>query len=315
MSKNNVIPITAAIKKVDFTQRFLFEDRDVRGEVVHFDRGFNAILEKQNYPKTVSKQLGEFILAGILLSTRIKFEGRLILQVAGEGAIKLMVVECDSQQNVRALAQYDADTSLETGSSFQSLFSGSTGKNTMLTMTIEPEKGQRYQGIVPLQGDDLSECLMHYFEKSEQLASDFYFAVEVDESGNGKSRAAGLLLQQMPCRQNATLDGSESANETREEEWNYIRHMSSTLSDKELFELGTAEVLQRLFHEDDIRLFDKIPAWFKCSCSRQRYLATLQNLDKQELQDILAELGAIDVTCEFCQQHYAFSAQDMGFSL
>jgi len=298
-SSSNVIPI----KQVDFTQRFLFENMDVRGEVVKFEGGLKRILEKHNYPEPVAKQLGEFLLASILLSTSIKFEGRLILQVGGKGPVSLMMAECSSGQDVRGIAKYDEALFVDSEKEmpFSECFAGAT-----LAITIEPHKGERYQGIVPLNGDSLSDCLAFYFEQSEQLSSDFYFAVEFDDKG--EVRSAGMLLQQLPVNQLQKVVDVD----VRQEQWNYVTQLSNTLTDKELINLPVEEVLHRLYHEDDIRLFEPTPVNFACSCSRERYLKTLCTLDKQELQDIVAELGSISVTCEFCNQHYEFTGKEVG---
>lgn len=298
MSDSNVIPI----KQLDFIQRFLFEDLDIRGELVRFETEFNRILAVHDYPVTVAQQLGELLLASILLSSSIKYEGRLSLQVQGKGPVTLMMAECSSKQQVRAIAKYNQDLFSEgIPLSFADCFANAT-----LSIYIEPDWGERYQGIVPLEGENLAQCLAFYFEQSEQLATEFFLVVDILPHGN--SRGAGMMFQQLPVsQQQKVVDVT-----LRQEQWNYVMQLSNTLTCEELFDLPVEDLLHRLFHEDDIRLFDSKAVHFYCRCSRERYVDVLSNLDKAELQSILSELGVITVTCEFCHQHYEFSAEDVG---
>ncbi len=287
-------------KAADFMQRFIFEAFDIRGEYIAFDDGFAQALDNHAYPEPVAVLLGEFLLASALLSTSIKFEGRLVLQIRAEGPVTLMMAESTHTQQLRGIARYDskAFTCVDgsCGFDFKQLFATAT-----LAITIEPEKGERYQGIVPLAGDSLADSLTYYFEQSEQLASQFSFAVDVDQR-----RARGFMLQQLPV----TAQQRVADVDVRQQQWGYAMQMLQTLTAQELLELSPMTLLKRLYVEDDIRLFDENPVAWQCSCSRQRYLEALETLEPAEIDSVLLEQGKLTVTCEFCFSRYDYTADD-----
>ncbi len=268
----------------DSLQRFVFESAPIRGEIVHLDASLRAVLERRAYPPALRALLGELLAAAALLATTIKFEGRLSLQAQGHGPVKLLFAECTSRHTLRALAQWDGDV----GAAPLPQLLG----NGRMVITIEPEGKERYQGIVALEGATLAQALEHYFARSEQLATRFWLATGVD-------RAAGLLLQQLP---------QPSCEDT--DAWNRAVHLGGTITDRELLGLSAPEIVRRLYHEEDIRLFSRQPVSFRCSCSRERVERTLRLLGADEVRDILREQGRIGVDCEFCGGHYEFDAVD-----
>ena len=267
----------------DRLQRFLFEESAIRGELVQLEEAWAAILERRDYPVPVRQVLGEMVAASMLLVATLKFDGSLTMQVQGDGPINLMVVEATSKRTLRGLAHWrgevpESDLAAQFGAA-------------KLAITIEPDKGSRYQGVVMLEGARLARALEKYLLRSEQLESHLILAAD-------EQRAAGFLLQRMPG------DSGE------EENWQRIGILGSTLSENELLHLGQQDILHRLFHEESMRLFETEPVTFYCSCSRERITEALRQLGHDEVMDIIAQEKAIEVDCEFCNKHYHFDAVD-----
>jgi molecular chaperone Hsp33 len=270
--------------RTDTLQRFIFENAPIRGQIVHLDATWRAVLDRRDYPAPVRDMLGEFMAAAALLTSTLMFEGRMIIQAQGHGPIKLLVVECSSERTLRGLAQWEGEV---TDGSLPKLLG-----DGRLVITIDPSKGkERYQGIVELTGRSVAEALENYFTRSEQLATRLWLAA------NSK-QAAGFMLQQMP------------GGHVEEESWNHATHLAATLTREELLGLPVRDLLHRLYHEDDIRLFEGAPVSFRCSCSRDRVEGVLRMLGPVEVRSILSERGAVDVDCEFCGGHYRFDAVD-----
>jgi molecular chaperone Hsp33 len=273
----------------DHSLRFLFEDADIRGQTVCLDGAYRDIVAIHQYAPGVSRLLGEFLAAAVLLSTTLKFQGKLILQVRSQGQVPLLMVECNSSLEVRGIAR---GAEQATSSRFEQLLGSG-----QLAITIDPTNGQRYQGIVPLTGSSLAHSLDAYFEQSEQLKTRFWLAAD-------EHRARGLLLQQLPSK--ITADSGES-----EHQWEHACSLAATIQAQELLELAPQELLYRLYHQDPVRLFSPSPVVFHCSCSRERTRHALSALDPAELEDLLEELGSITMDCEFCNQQYRFDRDDL----
>jgi len=273
----------------DSCQRFIFSGLDIRGEVVRLNRSFTEILTNKEYPQAVRNLLGEFLAASVLLSTTVKFDGRLVLQVRSEGQVPLIMAECTNELHVRGIARYEAEP---TSDNFNELLSSGT-----LAITIEPPGGEPYQGIVPLERDSLSACLEEYFARSEQLAG--HFLLVADEQG-----CAGFLLQQLPAQLVTDPD-------SRAEEWSAITQLATTLSDEELLNLDSEQVLYRLFHQHQVKLFPPRHVSYQCSCSRERTARALHAIGEEEIMDILAEQGAVEIGCEFCGKQYHFEESEL----
>ena len=274
----------------DSARRFLFERADIRGEHVRLARSYGEILDLHQYAPGVARLIGEFLTASVLLSTTLKFEGKLILQVRSQGQVPLLMAECNHELCVRGIARGAQEaTALEND---QLLTDG------QLVITIDPLKGQRYQGIVPLSGDSLAHSLDAYFDQSEQLHTRLWLAADGD-------RASGLLLQQLPGQ--LVTDTA-----TREQQWEHVCALAGTVHEEELLQLDALPLLQRLYHDEPIRLFDSRQVAFACSCSRERTLNALSTLDRSEVEDLLQEMGAITMDCEFCNEQYRFAREDLG---
>jgi molecular chaperone Hsp33 len=269
----------------DSLQRFLLEGTPVRGEIVRLDATWRAVLERRDYPEPLERLLGEMMAAGALLSATLKFDGALVMQMQGEGPVRLLVVEVTSEHTLRATAKWEGD--IESGGIRTLLGNGK------FVITIAPESGkQAYQGVVSLDGDTVSEVLEHYMAQSEQLDTRLWLASD-------ESMAGGMLLQRLP-----------EHPEYDEDAWNRATTIGETITKKELLTLPARDIIHRLYHEEDIRLFEERPTAFRCSCTRERVTAMLRLLGREEVQSILAERGHVEVGCEFCGRQYQFDPVD-----
>ena len=271
----------------DKRQRFLFDNFPIRGELVQLSQTLTDIFAQHPYPEPVKKLMGEFMLASALLSATIKFKGTLILQVKGSGQISMLMAECSSENKLRAIAHHSDNLDEQ-----QPLL----GKGQM-AITIEPAKGSRYQGIVSIEDNQLSTLLENYFLQSEQLRTRFWLSATA-------SSAAGMLLQAMP------ESASVASLNIDSEHWNRVTMLCDTLQDEELLQLDNQVLLHRLFHEEDLRLFDPAALEFACSCSAERSEKALLAMGESETRTLLAERGgSIDVDCQFCNAKYTFDEQ------
>jgi molecular chaperone Hsp33 len=272
----------------DQLQRFIFDNADVRGELVHLDHSYRDTLETHDYPEPVAKLLGEFLAAVSLLSATLKFDGLLSLQARSKGQIPLIMAEASSDNHVRGIVKGAEQASSE---DFAELL-----KDAQLAITIEPSKGSRYQGIVPMDGANLAECIEHYFAQSEQLSTRLWLFADGNTAG-------GLLLQELPA--------SEISLEQRQQQWQHFTHLAETVTEQELLTLDNEELLHRLYHQEQVRLFDADSVIFRCSCSEERTAKALISVGQKTLNEIIAEQGEVAINCEFCHQKYQFSQRDI----
>ncbi|QUX97436.1 Hsp33 family molecular chaperone HslO [Marinomonas sp. CT5] len=275
-------------------QRFSFDNSNVRGERVLLNDAYQEIIKRKQYPLSVEKLLGEFVAAIALLRDIIKIDGVLSIQAKGNGFLSTLMTECDEQQNLRGIAQWDESQVIPDTISLKEVLDGG-----YLVITIQPRNGQRYQGIVEIVGDSLAECLEQYFSQSEQLPSRVWLAANGTQCG-------GLFLQRLP---------EEQAKEGDEDAWERLTHLASTVKEDELLGLETSELLHRLYHEEEVRLYDIKPMQFGCSCSRQRTLDAILSLGTEEVREILIEQGSVKVDCQFCAEQYEFTEKDLLGSL
>lgn len=286
----------------DCLHRFLFEHYPIRGHIVHLDAAWRALLEHREYPAPIRDALGEAVAASVLLAATLKFEGTLSLQVQGQGPMHLLLAQCTSDLGVRAVARYREEP---TASGLLAL-SGATS----LTVTLENDDlSQRYQGIVALDSDELSTSLQAYFENSEQLPTRLW--LHADESG-----VSGMLLQRLSDdtvagRSSNPTDQTTPSREDIEDAWVRAQLMADTLEREELRTLSDREILRRLFNEDDVRLFESTPVFFRCRCSRERVIGMLRSLGAEEIRSVLTERGSVEVRCDFCNRAYQFDPVDV----
>jgi molecular chaperone Hsp33 len=276
----------------DFTQRFIFESTDVRGELASLEESYAHVLAKHTYPEPVAALLGELMAAAALLINTLKFDGLLVLQARSSGAVPLLMVECSSERELRAIARYESEQ-ISSAASLQELM-----PEGVLAITVDPREGQRYQGLVALDGATLADCFTNYFVNSAQLPTRFWLYAD-------GQRARGMLLQQLPA--DCLPDPGE-----REESWQRVIALASTLSAEELLGLDNETILHRLYHEEELRLFAGTDLKFHCSCTRERSAQALQSLGLTDLQLLLAEkAGTIEIDCQFCNQTYLFNENDI----
>ena len=273
----------------DQLHRYLFEQFAVRGELVTVSETWKQILENHTYPQPVKNVLGELLVATSLLTATLKFAGDITVQLQGDGPMNLAVINGNHQQQMRGVARVQGD--IPEGADLKTLVG-----NGFLVITITPEEGERYQGVVGLEGDTLAACLEDYFLRSEQLPTCLFIRTgEVD----GQLAAGGMLLQVLPA-QNAQGDDFE-----------HLATLTETIKAEELFTLPANEVLWRLYHEEEVTLFDPQDVEFKCTCSRERCAGALRTLPDEEIDSIMAEEGEIDMNCDYCASHYVFNSMDI----
>ncbi len=270
----------------DSLRRFLFEHLPIRGEIVRLDASWQSVLHRHSYPVVLRDIMGELCAAATLLAATLKLKGSLVLQIHGKGAVKLLVVECTGDLEVRATAKWEGELSHGT---LQDL----VGPGRFV-ITLDPKDGnQPSQGLVALEGDSVAEILEHYMTRSDQLETRLWLAAD------GK-QAAGMLLQKLP----------EQGEVKDADAWSRATQLADTLKPEELLHLPAGELVHRLYHEEDIRLFDAQPVVFRCSCSRDSVARMLRMVGRAEVDAILAEQGQIEVHCEFCNQRYVFDRVD-----
>ncbi len=268
----------------DFLRRFLFEEFPVRGALLRLDQSWLEILRVSGYSTLTGPMLGKTLAAAGLLTSNLKFEGTLSLQIQSAGSVRLIVGECTDGGDLRGVVRLNKSPDHQRDLPLL--------KDAVLSINLQQaESGQRYQGIVPFAEGSLSKAVEAYFLQSEQLETRLWLAVD-------DRAAAGMLLQKMPH------DDPDS------DHWNRISTLADTISDHELLNLGSEQLLKRLFHEEDVRLFKPRLLQFNCSCSRERVAGMLKALGKDEVQETLSQRQLIEVRCEYCDRAYKFDAVD-----
>lgn len=309
---------------------FHVTDLEVRGRAVHLGKMVDTILDRHNYPTPVSKLLGEVIVLTVLLGTSLKFDGKFIIQTQSNGPVSLLVVDFTSPDAVRAYASYDEEmlkVAIEKGetSSEQLLGTGT------LAMTVD-QGGvtQRYQGIVALDGKSLEEVAHAYFLQSEQIPTQIRLAVAEtltpSQKGEGSKhgwRAGGVLVQFLPDLQDkqtardisggdAPKGAKEHVFEDRDDAWAEARAMVETVSDIELTDpdVGSKNLLYRLFHERGVHVFEGPKVADKCSCSKERVITAIKSMSQEDIEEAMKD-GKIETNCQFCSTSYAIGPNDL----
>ncbi|MHA2848293.1 Hsp33 family molecular chaperone HslO [Vibrio harveyi] len=269
--------------------RYLFEDLSVRGELVQLDEAYQRIISSKEYPAALQKLLGELLVSTTLLTATLKFEGSITIQLQGDGPVSLAVINGDHDQKIRGVARWEGDIA-EDASLHDMMGKG------YLVITIEPKKGERYQGVVGLEGETLADVIEGYFANSEQLKTRLWIRTGEHE---GKKHAAGMMIQVMP-------DGTGTP-----EDFEHLEQLTATVKNEELFTLPANELLYRLYNQDSVRLYEPQPVEFHCGCSRERSGAAIITVDKAEIYDILAEEGSISLHCDYCGTSYTFDESEI----
>lgn len=269
----------------DFLTRFVFAIAPVRGVHCALRDVLHEVTHRYSYPPEVANLLGESLVAVSLLAAMIKFEGRVSLQLQGGQNVPLLLAQTDHLRRVRGVAQWQTDVS---GMRFDELVAGA-----VMAVNIEPINERPYQGIVPLDGKNLAECLEMYFAQSEQLATRFWIASDAAAAG-------GLMLQRLP-------QTTESENLV----WDELTLLADTVQDEELQTLPTEMLARRLFAEHDVQILPSESVQFHCSCSYEKALASIFVMSNADIRDLLQDSGQISTECEFCRQRYVFTEDEI----
>jgi len=273
------------MKDHDQLKRFLFTNSPIRGEHVSLDTSWQEIVAQSDIKGRALTLLGHALTAATLLVETLKIEGSVSLQIRGTGAIHLLMAEATSAHTIRGILRQSRELTDET--TLQEIF-----ESDKLVITIRSQTGSPHQGIVPLDGDSISDALQAYFDQSEQLPTRIWFSCD-------EQSATGLLLQKLPAEQKD------------KDAWNRILHLAETTQEKELLELKAETLLHRLFNEEILEVFEAKPIKFSCTCSQQRTRDMLLSLGKQEIDNLIEEQNEVAITCEFCNANYTFDKVDL----
>ncbi|HEY7774725.1 MAG TPA: Hsp33 family molecular chaperone HslO [Marinagarivorans sp.] len=302
-----------ALGSDDTITRFYFDDCDMRGEMVTLKNSVRGATEHQHLPASAQALLAQFLSGAALLAGILKFEGLLTLQIRGDGRIPLIMAEATHERSLRGIVKLGAQHSQSPSSAIvtDADIDGKSLRelvgNGVLTLTIDPEHGQRYQGIVPLEGDTIADCLSHYFTQSEQLPTKLWLFSDANSAG-------GLFLQSLPAgsRQAQYRDqtGTDSAEQTQND-WQTLVTLVNTLTAQESLTLPHEVQLTRLFHEFTLRVANNVPTRFACSCSQERSENAVAAVGKLDAYALLKEQSTIAIDCQFCGQHYELDSADL----
>ena len=279
----------------DLRQRFYIEDSPVRGEVVHLEETLQTILAQRDYAPAVQVLLGEMLSATALLASTLKIKGRISLQIQASGSFKWAMAECNHFGEVRALADYEADPRFNAADSSSTVLS--TLISPVLFINIEPEFGERYQGIVALDKPNLAGCLMQYYDLSAQIPTRIVLA-------SSAQRAGGLLIQLLP------RNSEEEQERVDQDLWPRLTMLTETLKTEELTDLEASEILYRLYNEEEVRLPEVEVLKFGCTCSKERCAQALEQIGAEAVRETLEHQNPITMDCQFCNTQYSFSAEE-----
>lgn len=271
----------------DQLNRYLFDNHAVRGELVQLQQSYREMIKNHQYPQVIAEYLGQLVAATSLLTATLKFEGDIAVQIQGDGPVSYIAVNGNHKQQMRGVARYQ---SIPTKSDLSSVF----GKG-YLVITITPQQGERYQGVVALEQDSISACLEAYFAQSEQLVSRIWLYCDSEQE-----LAAGMLLQQMPA-----------AGDEVEDSMDHLSSLTETMTAKEIFSLPAQDVLYRLYHQEEVKVYPAQAVSFVCGCSRDKSFNALSGIQSAELDEILTDEGQISVKCEYCLTDYVFKRADL----
>ena len=288
----------------DTLQKFIFENAAVRGELVDISFTWREVLARHTYPTAVKKLLGEMVAATALLSANLKFNGSIVMQIHGDGPVRLLVVECDADLHLRATAKLAPEFAVAEDASLTQLLNANGKGRFVITLDpLEKVPGQQpYQGVVPLSGDSVATVIENYMLRSEQLDTKLWLAAN-------DTVARGMLLQKLP-NHGGTAEQEALTAEQALESWNHVCALGGTLKEQEILDTTIDVLLQRLFWEETIRVFDPLHPAFHCTCTRDKVGNMLKMLGREEVESVLADHGSVGVNCDFCGLHYEYDAVD-----
>ena len=270
--------------QTDVLHRYLFDNLHARGELVNLSQTFQEIVAPHDYPLGVKQLLGELVAATCLLTATLKFDGEIAVQLQGDGPVGYMAVNGNNEQEMRGIARMASDTNATT-------LKDLIGKGNMV-ITIRPKNGEPYQGVVALEQDTLAQCLAHYFEVSEQIPTKIWLF-----SDEKTSQIAGTLIQLLP-------DAGDK--EKQQADFEHLCQLTNTIKPEEIFSLTSEDLLYRLYHQEEVRLFEPQAVSYQCSCSAEKCLNAISQIEPSELESIIAEQGSVSMTCDYCITTYKF---------
>lgn len=295
----------------DQLQKFMFSTGPVRGEIVSLRNTWQEVLKRRHYPAPVRDILGEMMAASALLSANLKFDGTLIMQIFGNGPVKMLVVQCSSTLAMRATAKFSDVLASETPASGRPAFAElvNASGHGRCVITLDPRERrpgqQAYQGIVPLDGENgplqsIAEVIEHYMQHSEQLDTRLWLAANAE-------RAVGMLLQKLPGDGGIVPHAGEHDADT----WGRVCVLGGTLSQDELLKEEPQTLFKRLFWQESVQHFAPAASRFECSCSREKVGSMLRMLGRAEVQSVIEEQGQVEIHCDYCNQRYEFDPVDV----
>ena len=268
----------------DTLNRYLFDNLHARGELVNLSQTYQDIVAPHNYSQGVKQLLGELVAATCLLTATLKFEGEIAVQLQGDGPIGYLAVNGNNLQEMRGIARMASETD---ATALKDLI----GKGNMI-ITIRPTDGEPYQGVVALEQDTLADCLAHYFEVSEQIPTKIWLFADEQTS-----QIAGTLIQLLP---------DSGDKEQQQADFDHLCQLTNTIKPEEIFSLASEDLLYRLYHQEEVRIFEPQAVSYKCSCSEDKCLSTISQIEPSELESIIAEQGSVSMTCDYCMTTYQF---------
>ncbi|MDQ2993353.1 MAG: Hsp33 family molecular chaperone HslO [Pseudomonadota bacterium] len=273
----------------DYAQRFIFQNSAIRGEIVRLERSLHTISQQREYPSSVLKFLGETLVANVLLTTTLKFEGQITMQMQHDGPLQMLVAKCNHHLQIRGVAQWD-----ETCSDQQLQNSFKHGK---LVITLQQnDRVDFYQSVVAINNQPIAQVMEHYFVQSEQLPTRLWLASNANVT-------VGLLVQQ--------IGQEESDREASESCWEEVIMLTSTITENELLNLDNETLLHRLYHEHEVRLFNPKPVTFHCGCNITKMQGAILVMGREEALKLLNEFKNVSVKCEYCNNEYTFTEAEV----
>jgi molecular chaperone Hsp33 len=282
------------MKQQDCLRRFIFEQHNVRGEWVRLQDSWQQAKQHQVLVNdAVGSQLGQALAAVTLLSATIKFKGAVIMQFQGGGDLRMLVAQASNERKIRGLVRSNQQVA---GDNLKQML----GEGGRLVLTVEPDASDPFQGVISIDSESLAEVLTDYFVHSEQLDTRLWLFAN-------QTHAAGLFIQELPGENK----DNDNDNDNDKDDWDRIEMLANTVTAEEMFSLDCEELLHRLFHEEEVRLYEPESVEFQCNCSREKISGTLQALGRSELEEIVQQQGDIEVDCQFCGAHYDFDKVDV----
>lgn len=293
----------------DIASAFVIEGAPIRGRIVRLGpASVDPILKRHDYPRPVATILGEAVALAALIGSAMKHEGRLILQVEGDGPVAFLVAEYRAGLGVRGYAKVDRDrlgAALGANPPGRAAMSALFGAGAFAMTLDQGADTQRYQGIATLEGETLAACAERYFQQSEQTPTHIRLAVAESVGSKGAVwRAGGVFLQRI---------AADVARGETDDDWETARTHFDTIGDDELTDpmLTPDRLLFRLFHEQGVRLAQPSGVVEHCTCDRARFVAVLQQFDRAELRAMAEDDGLLHARCEFCARTYEIAPEEV----